>query len=54
MDSGRSSREAKCFVRLRPEILTVRIFWVYFLGALIIRIRVWGPSYYNYNKEFPK
>ena len=24
------------------------------VGALIIRIRFWGPLYYNYNKEPPK
>ena len=26
----------------------------YNIGALIIRIRVWGPFYYKYNKEPPK
>ena len=24
------------------------------IGALIIRLRFWGPLYYNYNKEPPK
>ena len=24
------------------------------IGALIIRIGLWGPLYYNYNKEPPK
>ena len=24
------------------------------IGALIIRIRFWGPVYHNYNKEPPK
>ena len=29
-------------------------FWWSKVGALIIRIRFWGPLYYNYNKEPPK
>ena len=24
------------------------------IGALIIRLRCWGPLYYNHNKEPPK
>ena len=26
----------------------------YTIGALIVRIRVWGPLYYNHTKERPK